>query len=73
LPRACGFVNEGAFDRQREKVPAGQLNNLSLQCGDNPEVKRKGAIARPFSSVAKITAASVLTVLPAEADHSKSR
>ena len=39
-----------------------------------PEVnKRKGAIARPFSSVAKVTAASVLTVLPAEASHSKSR
>jgi hypothetical protein len=35
--------------------------------------KRKGAIARPFSSVAKVAAASFLTVLPAEADHSKSR
>jgi hypothetical protein len=35
--------------------------------------KEKGRLLAPSPQSRKVTAASILTVLPAEADHSKSR
>jgi hypothetical protein len=85
LPRTPGFVNEGSFNKPRKKVSAkktsaknsrratGGMESEECDAEIILDVKKKRGDCSPLLLSRERTAASILTVLPAEADHSKSR